>query len=224
MKSQRDVASKVKKFYLSLAKDKHHRYLSWEHCYDYFGQSKVDTDKACLHLAFYLASWGMYRGSSFLLWKDYLIHEEVVVKLLEKIHLRKVNANYSELDIDEIVELCDWVRDWYKFNVGKVNGKDKPINPTNTLVTKIILGALGCIPAYDRYFIDGLRNMEIEPLNYSREGIGTLVKFYISNKIQFDSLQAEIKTIGGRTYPAMKLIDMYFWQIGSEQDRKEEAV
>ncbi len=222
--SQRDVYVKVKDFHSRLTDYKHHRYLSWEHCYDYFGQDEIDLDKACLHMAFYLASWGMYRGSSFLLWKDYLIHQEVVKRLLEKKRLRKVNADYSSSDISEIIELCVWVRDWYKGNTGKINGEDREANATDTLVTKIVLGALGCVPAYDRYFIDGLRDKEIGPLNPNQKGIKALVDFYISHRDQFDSLQAEIQTIGGTPYPAMKLVDMYFWQIGSEQDGKEEAI
>jgi len=223
VKTQCDVAAKVNEFYLRLADDKHHRYMSWEHCYDYFGQDVNDLDKACLHMAFYLASWGMYRGSSFLLWKDYLIHKEVVERLLEKKHLRKINADYSDSDISEIIELCDWVRGWYKGNVGEINGKEKEINVSDTLTTKIILGALGCVPAYDRYFIDGLREGGISPFRPSQDGIKVLVNFYRDHRDHFDRLQAKIKTAGGLPYPAMKLVDMYFWQIGFEQDRKEKA-
>lgn len=40
-----------------------------EHCCSVFhearNQENTDTDNLSLHLAFYLASWGMYRGSSF---------------------------------------------------------------------------------------------------------------------------------------------------------------
>jgi hypothetical protein len=42
-------------------------------------------------MAFYLASWGMYRGSSFLLWKDYLIHQEVVDNIIAKKHLQDID-------------------------------------------------------------------------------------------------------------------------------------
>ncbi len=35
-------------------------------------------DMLALHLGFYLASWGMYRGSSFLLQKDYKVHVPIV--------------------------------------------------------------------------------------------------------------------------------------------------
>jgi hypothetical protein len=61
--------------------DCHDRLRSWDHCYNFF-QSKFDSaEHASLHLAFYLASWGMYRGRSFLLKKDYLIHLDAVKKL-----------------------------------------------------------------------------------------------------------------------------------------------
>jgi hypothetical protein len=223
LKPQRDITNKVKEFSLRLTNDKHHRYLSWVHCYDYFGQDKIDLDKACLHMSFYLASWGMYRGSSFLLWKDYLIHKEVVKRLLKHKHLRKVNADYSDSDIGEIIELCDWIRGWYKNNVGVINGVEKEVNASDTLVTKIVLGALGCVPAYDRYFIDGLREVGVNPFRPSQDGIMVLVNFYMNHRKQFDLLQAKIKTRGGLPYPAMKLIDMYFWQIGFELDSTKEA-
>lgn len=30
------------------------------------------------------------------------------------------------------------------------------VSPTDTLVTKVLLGTLGCIPAYDTFFINGV--------------------------------------------------------------------
>src|SRR5215472_9314657 len=65
----------------------HHRYRSWEHCYGYFHKNTpeaiaADRDRAALHLGFYLASWGMYRGSSFLLQHAYTIHLGVIDQLL----------------------------------------------------------------------------------------------------------------------------------------------
>ncbi len=80
-----DIKDKIISFYDLMAEDEHHRYKSWEHCFSYFDKKEIDTNIACLHLAFYLAIWGMYRGSSFLLWKDYLIHIEVVKEILNRI-------------------------------------------------------------------------------------------------------------------------------------------
>jgi hypothetical protein len=42
---------------------------SYDHCYNYFAATKHptrDMEKSCAILGFYLASWGMYRGSSYL--------------------------------------------------------------------------------------------------------------------------------------------------------------
>jgi len=172
-------------------------------------------------MAFYLASWGMYRGSSFLLWKDYLIHKEVVEYLITKKHLQNIEyANIEDETINEIVHLCAWIRKWYTANAGKINGIDRKINVTNTLITKIVLGALGCIPAYDRYFIAGLGAHKINPHTPSFAGIKKLVSFYVENINQFVALSSEIIADSKIIYPPMKLIDMYFWQIGFDEDQK----
>lgn len=65
------------------------RYASFDYCFNYFQQFKDDktlpdmADEAhmqlsCLHLSFYLASWGMFRGSSFLLEKSAKFFEPLV--------------------------------------------------------------------------------------------------------------------------------------------------
>ena len=47
------ISEKVLKFYNQLD-DKNNRYLSWEHCYNYFNEPDIDVDKACLHFVFIL--------------------------------------------------------------------------------------------------------------------------------------------------------------------------
>jgi hypothetical protein len=97
------------------------RFLSWEHCYSAFADCKETAndkvDFLCLHLAFYLASWGMYRGSSFLLWKDYLVHREAVVELLKPKYKKLRGANCKILikdnNIDLIIELSDKLKKIY---------------------------------------------------------------------------------------------------------------
>ena len=87
-----DIASLVvdsaKGFYQSTQEDDNARYLSWEHCYKCFHDARTslspDYDYLSLQLGFYLASWGMYRASSFLLQKDYKVHTEAVKEILSK--------------------------------------------------------------------------------------------------------------------------------------------
>lgn len=59
------------------------REKSWVWCHKPFIDNKDKNDEEtidmlALHLGFYLASWGMYRGSSFLLQKDYKVHVPIV--------------------------------------------------------------------------------------------------------------------------------------------------
>jgi hypothetical protein len=76
------IHQKIQAYYGD-ALDEHHRYRSWEHCYAFFRTNRSkrlaeNRDHAALQLAFYLASWGMYRGSSFLLRHAYTVHRGVV--------------------------------------------------------------------------------------------------------------------------------------------------
>lgn len=93
MEEQKDTTLKlviqsVSGFYKNLQKDSNGRYHSWEYCYSNFynarGQNEPDLDYLSLQLSFYLASWGMYRGSSFLLKKGYKIHIPIIEELLSK--------------------------------------------------------------------------------------------------------------------------------------------
>ncbi|MBI4842818.1 MAG: hypothetical protein HY809_00625 [Nitrospirae bacterium] len=86
------------------------------------------------------------------------------------------------------------------------------------MVTKILLGTLGCIPAYDRYFIDGLREKGISHSKLSKNNFLAVVGFYNNNKDSFDYVQKAIEDRNKIYYPTMKLVDMYFWQIGFEAD------
>ena len=216
-----NIKSTILKFYLQLETDNHHRYKSWEHCYQYFMQDDIDIDTACLHLAFYLASWGMYRGSSFLLWKDYLIHRKVVKHLMKNRHLQGIDFSGSDRNyIDEIFASIDWIKAWYKNNIKQINGKDKKINVTDTLATKILLGTLGCIPAYDRYFIDGIRSVGLKFSELKKCNFLPVVDFYLDHKNQFDYVHHKILKSSGVYYPPMKLLDMYFWELGFRADEK----
>ena len=81
-----------------------------------------------------------------------------------------------------------------------------------TLITKILLGTIGCIPAYDRFFIDGLgSNENIKKRFDSKKSFKELIGFYEVNKKEIDEITKKCKG-----YVPMKIIDMYFWEIGYE--------
>lgn len=199
-------------------KDKNHRYNSWEHCYlhfsDFFIGERDGIDLAALHLGFYLASWGMYRGSSFLLQKDYKVHYPVVEVLMQYKHLRGIdfppNLPNSTDVVKEIVSSLNPIRECYPNN-----------NVTDTLATKIMLGTLGCVPAYDEYFKKGVEKVNqsygLRRIKYSTVNESSLldvVGFYGQHEAAFSRAQGYIKNKSDINQPAMKLVDMYFWEVG----------
>lgn len=96
--------------------------------------------------------------------------------------------------------------------------KSKPISPTDTLLSKILLGTLGCVPAYDRYFIIGMKEMKMKNTTFNDTSLNELFDFIEENKNEIGNAQKQIQTKTSRHYPIMKILDMYFWQIGYDKE------
>ena len=214
------------KFYDTLKKDENGRYRSWEHCYSNFINARdnknAELDYLSLQLAFYLASWGMYRGSSFLLQKDYKIHIPVVKELLKEEYDPLAGIDCVELKREENQRLLENINaflDEYYSNirdeVKNINGRDQI---SSTLITKILMGTLGCVPAYDRYFISGIKKQKVASGNYNMKSIIQLVDFYEKNIVELENIRKDMK-VNGMAYPQMKILDMAFWQIGLDSDK-----
>lgn len=184
--------------------DEEHRYKSWEHCYCYFSKENIDKEVAALHLAGYLASWGMYRGSSNLLKnKHYLIHKDAVSIIQKYKHLSGCE-NVSEKNMPDILSLYKKIAEFYAV---------KKVSATVTLVTKVMLGTLGCVPAYDNYVTKGLKKKSIVG-SFGERSLRGVQAFYAENKPEFQAAQKKIKKNCGVEYPPMKLVDMFFFQHG----------
>lgn len=212
-------------YYNNLKAGENGRYRSWEHCYSYFikarSSKEIDYDYLSLQLAFYLASWGMYRGSSFLLQKDYKVHIPVVKELLSKkydalagiecIDFRKESNQRLLQDIDLFLE------QYYDKIRREVKAQELKNQLSFTLITKILMGTLGCVPAYDRYFVAGIKNQKVATGSYNLKSIMQLVDFYEKNSIRLEQVREKMK-VEGMPYPQMKILDMGFWQVGFELD------
>lgn len=214
------------KFYDTLKKDENGRYRSWEHCYSNFINARdnknAELDYLSLQLAFYLASWGMYRGSSFLLQKDYKIHIPVVKELLKKEYDPLAGIDCVELKREENQRLLENINAFLDEYYSNIRDEVKNIKVRNqlssTLITKILMGTLGCVPAYDRYFISGIKKQKVASGNYNMKSIIQLVDFYEKNIVELENIRKDMK-VNGMAYPQMKMLDMAFWQIGLDSDK-----
>ena len=225
----------VETYYQQRSEDKHSRYRSWEYCNQFFNEKHTelmekrkngcdlcekDYDHLALHLSFYLASWGMYRPTSPLLYTDYKIHIPVVKELMREDYDNLWNITYKELDLEKnkIVNLTDKImNELYGERTDDVEKfYDKKMRITETLATKILLGTLACVPAYDSNFIKAIRKYKNGIADPTKpKSLKALAEFYKDNEEELNDLIKKFEK-DGVVYPQMKLLDMGFYQYGRE--------
>ena len=214
-------------FFSELQNDKNGRYRSWEYCYKNFhdarNTSMIDYDYLSLQLAFYLASWGMYRGSTFLLQKDYKVHTPIVKEIMKPdydclLELDCFKYDYSKENA--LFEIKCFMDDYYSSLRQSTKNQNLKTPISQTLVTKILMGTLGCVPAYDRYFVDAVTKYDITTGTFNKKSLKKLMEFYRENYLDFENARKQFM-IDNILYPQMKFLDMGFWQIGLELNNEK---
>ena len=207
-------------------KDIHHRYYSFDFCHFHFRSSKesgtIDIEKSCQVLWSYLASWGMLRGSSFLLWKNPAYLKELV----EWIYTQPLST--WNIDVENYKDNSETVIALYN------KAKEYILKGNNhqavTLVTKVLLGVFAIIPAYDRFFRDSFSDIAGIKCGFStlnKKSLEIIYHFYIENKEEIEKLSNETKVFDFNGFPTKyhyskaKIIDMYGFQVGYMKLGKE---
>ena len=219
-----ELINGAKTFYADARRDENGRSRSWEHCYRVFRDARTDPSPDCdylsLHLAFYLASWGMYRGSSFLLQKDYKVLSPVVEEVLKPEYDCLFGIACADLRESEVQGSLEKLNKYIAAHFGpirdEVAGRKVVSSVSPVLITKILMGTLGCVPAYDRFFVDGIKKYKVTTQEYTPESVRRLVDFYEEHNDRLEEARRGMR-VGDLIYPQMKLLDMGFWQIGFEK-------
>ena len=219
-----ELMSAAQTFYDDARRDENGRSRSWEHCYRVFRDARTDPSPDCdylsLHLAFYLASWGMYRGSCFLLQKDYKVLVPIVDKVLKPEYDCLFGIACEGLRDPEVQKrlttVYDSIAEHFRPIRKEVAGREvsTPVSPV--LITKILMGTLGCVPAYDRFFQDGAKYLGLEHNSYKESSLLELADIYEEHNDRLEEARRGMRT-EDLIYPQMKLLDMGFWQIGFEK-------
>jgi hypothetical protein len=192
------------------------RYASFDYCFNYF-QSHFERgvvgelaegpamEISCLHLGFYLASWGMYRGSALRLQRS-LAYLAPAVRVIAE----SPGAIWSADANDYSADACSLI-----LEVAHRLETAFPEGASPTLVTKVMLGVFGCVPAFDLYFKRGFG-----VTSFSRSSLQRIATFYSANA---DAIERHrVKTLDfatgsgtTRPYSRAKVIDMIFFVEGA---------
>ena len=225
-----ELINAAKTFYEDARANENGRSRSWEHCYRAFRDARTnlspDYDHLSLHLAFYLASWGMYRGWSFLLQRDYKVLSPIVEEILKPEYdclFELACADLRNSDVQtQLNKLYASIADDFHPIREEVAGHEV-VNPVSqVLITKILMGTLGCVPAYDRFFEEGAKYLGLEKKSYNKDSLLELAAFYEAHNDRLEEARCGMRT-EDLVYPQMKLLDMGLWQVGFDQETKESA-
>lgn len=252
--------------------------FAWEECYLAFRKARKARpsngaspeyeqlkEQACLRLAVYLATFGMYRRSSFISGLDASAHRPVVELLLEKKYDALAefpgpssagggsmpDSEWYETLFALVGEMCAYYskvknqallfKEFYggfpgqlaeealkKCESIKANepGERDKAGVSRVLITKILMGAFGSIPAYDRYFCAGAKRCGL-PQTFSERSFPKLCAFVRDSWGDVERTAEEMKflTAEGRElglcYPPMRVIDKGLWCLGLEVENSE---
>lgn len=199
------------------------RSQSYDHCFNYFVDTdnlEDDLEKSCAILGFYLASWGMYRGSSYLQQQTNSSHLVPTIRKIQDLRPALTGIDLHNYDEDNINAVFDAYRE--------IRGALQiPQRSQITLVTKVMVAVLGCIPAFDRNFTKGFREVlgGRARLPYGRidgEVLQLLAAFYRANRADIDALHEQSRTVAFGTdntsdhrLSRAKIVDMYCYQLGA---------
>jgi len=142
----------------------------------------------------------MLRGSSFLLEKSVRNYKNLILTI------SKMNPKLWEIDADnyteENIELLMDCKEQIIESLGREN------NPSDTLVTKIMLGVFANVPAFDQYFKKSLKVYK-----FNKKSLLKIKEFYEQNKLILDSFKIYTFNFLNSSetdiiYTKAKLIDM----------------
>jgi hypothetical protein len=207
------------------------REASFDYCYNYFQSFRraettakladpANLEMSCLHLGFYLASWGMFRGSTALIGTSLPVFVPVIQAIAAE------PAGTWTLDLKDYQENGDPIVKVYE-RLRKTLPKTRSgYNATETLVTKIMLGVFGSVPAFDQYVVAGFRSyqksVKSRAAPFGTEALSKLWDLYTDPKLQahIDTHAMTTKTLafgaapGKRNYPRAKILDMLLYVEG----------
>ena len=191
------------------------RYASFDYCFNYFQSfreagatealaASEHVQTSCLQLGFYLASWGMLRASSFLLQHSLAVYEPVVraISGMDRA-VWEIDAHcYTDANLSILLGSSKAIRD----ALGSGN------RPSDALVTKVMLGVFGNVPAFDSFVRKALGEL-LGVRSFGRRSLRALAGFYeihreVIERHRVPTLAFATGQDTSRRYTRAKVMDM----------------
>ncbi len=215
-------------------KNEHHRFRSYDPCKEYFDKfygktlTTEEKEEFSLRLFAYLASWGMFRGNDWFIWKSSRVFLQVTDVLFDVKYkqLKDIDPYSENFDVGKYcnltIELQTAVYNILKATLEQddklyppKSEKENKVSPL--MVCKILMGTYGCVIAYDSYDMKGLRALGVKaPQNQDmRTLLENTCNIFTQNKNVFTDIMQDMKQYDVN-YTAFKVLDMILWIYGEK--------
>lgn len=209
MKILNDVV-KVERFFADFHQTTNRGY-AWIDCNNAFTEikkTKISNEQVAKELFIFLANWGMVARGAFLMQHTYRILIPVVeiltkdeYQILQNLEIDFVEKN-AELIIGLKNEINESLREY---------SSNKEENVTDTVLSKIMMGALGCTVAYDTNVRRVLSSEDDLSPSFNEDSIIKICEYYKKNNIEKLRQNPKLKKPDGNPYPPMKFFDNLLW-------------
>lgn len=166
-----------------------------------------------------------------------LFELNILDKMFNDKYNKSAKSNKEEY-VDLILELIEEIRSYFlKNNHCLINTKANIItdteldyhvgielkkyeNVSDTLISKILIVTLACLPAYDNYVVKGMK-AEGCCGKLNKKSIENLFNYCNTNRASLKSISTSVKSTLKKSsgykklnYSTMKVLDMLFWEYG----------
>lgn len=192
-------------------------YREWEVCHKEFKDAckgSGNVERLAAVLARYLVAFGMDRGKG----KAFLKDSRKLIPVIELVLSSKYQSLFS-LTPKVILEDCESVLKLCEASTGirALLNEDGTYEATNTMISKILMGVYGTVPAFDRYLCASVQCRHVAgDRNFPVKHLIRMAKFYLDyEEDYFKTAVNDLRLVGGMVgYPEMRLVDIVMWRAG----------
>ncbi|GHT80960.1 hypothetical protein FACS1894125_0780 [Actinomycetota bacterium] len=204
--------------------------FAWDYCYREFGIihghgiKERDYDKVALHLYGYLCSQDLRMGNNItkLNYTALIPTVKYLLELPEWDRLRSISLDVLDAvdesgkhiaaDVNVLLEKVIEVKD--KLHTLLQTEFDK--NPSDNLISTVLLGVLGCCPSYDNAIVEFLQNEKSLSGEFNAKSLKSIFNYCMESS--FDGIGEDIRELAkesskvqifAQKYPIFRVFDVY---------------